>query len=182
MPQEWASAQVRLGGTLYRLDLLTGQTELLREALQALQATLQVYSRTETPQRWAEIMHTVAQVLEVYGDQIKNTEVLQRAVDACYSVLEIRTRERGPLAWAATQNTLGGALFLLDRHSENGNHLAEAETALTSALEVFQAHGAKGPAKVAAKNLGHVRKLMETRKSRHGVDPHWLDDPDDKRK
>ncbi|MDO8605304.1 MAG: hypothetical protein Q7R40_02095 [Phaeospirillum sp.] len=182
MPQEWASSQVRLGGALYRLDLLTGQTELLREALQALQATLQVYSRTETPQRWAEIMHTVAQVLEVYGDQIKNTEVLQRAVDACHSVLEIRTRERGPLAWAATQNTLGGALFLLDRHSEGGTHLAEAETALASALEVFQAHGAKGPAKVAAKNLNHVRKLAETRKTRHGVDPHWLDDPGEGRR
>lgn len=182
MPQEWASSQVRLGGALYRLDLLTGQTELLREALQALQATLQVYSRTETPQRWAEIMHTVAQVLEVYGDQIKNTEVLQRAVDACHSVLEIRTRERGPLAWAATQNTLGGALFLLDRHSEGGTHLAEAETALASALEVFQAHGAKGPAKVAAKNLNHVRKLAETRKARHGVDPHWLDDPGEGRR
>ena len=128
-------------------------------------------------------MHTVAQVLEVYGDQIKNTDVLQRAVDACHSVLEIRTRERGPLAWAATQNTLGGALFLLDRHSEGGGHLAEAETALASALEVFQAHGAKGPAKVAAKNLGHVRKLMETRKSRQVIDPHWLDDlPGDGRK
>ena len=182
MPQEWASAQVRLGGTLYRLDLLTGQTELLREALQALQATLQVYSRTETPQRWAEIMHTVAQVLEVYGDQIKNADVLQRAVDTCRSVLEIRTRERGPLAWAATQNTLGSALFLLDRHSEGGGHLVEAETALASALEVFQTHGAKGPARVAAKNLGHVRKLAEIRKSRQVIDPHWLDDPGNHRK
>ncbi len=182
MPQEWASAQVKLGGALYRLDLLTGQTELLREALQALQATLQVYSRTETPQRWAEIMNTIAQVLEVYGDQIKNTEVLQRAVDACRSVLEIRTRDRTPLAWAATQNTLGSALFMLDRHSNGGGHLTEAEVALSGALEVFQAYSAKGPAKVAAKNLSHVRKMIETRKSHQGVDPHWLDDPSDKRR
>ena len=177
MPQEWAAAQVRLGVSLYRLDLLTGQTELLREAVQALQATLQVYSRTETPQRWAEVMHNVAQVLEIYGDQLKNPEVLQRAVDACRAVLDIRTRERGPLAWAATQNTLGSALFLLDRHSEGGAHLVEAEAAMSSALEVFLAHGAKGPAKVAAKNLAHVRKVLETRKSRQVIDPHWLDDP-----
>jgi len=177
MPQEWAAAQVRLGVSLHRLDLLTGQTELLREAVQALQAALQVYSRTETPGRWAEVMHNVAQVLEVYGDQIKNVEVLQRAADACHSVLDIRTRERGPLAWAATQNTLGSTLFLLDRHSGGGTHLAEAETALAGALEVFQSHGAKGPAKVAARNLNHVRKLAETRKSRQVIDPHWLDDP-----
>ncbi|CAA7616324.1 conserved hypothetical protein [Candidatus Terasakiella magnetica] len=177
MPHEWASAQVRLGVALYRLDLLTGQTELLREAVQALQATLQVYSRTETPQRWADVMHTIAQVLEVYGDQIKNPEVLQRAVDACRSILEIRTRERTPLGWATTQNTLGSALFMLDRHTKGGGHLAEAEAALASALEVFLAHGAKGPAKVAAKNLAHVRKLAESRKSRQVIEPHWLDEP-----
>lgn len=180
MPQEWASAQVRLGVALYRLDLKTGQTELLRESVQALQATLQVYSRTETPQRWAEVMHNIAQVLEVYGDQLKNTEVLKRSIDACHSVLEIRTRERGPLAWAATQNTLGSALFLLDRHSTGAGHLTEAEEALAAALEVFQNHGAKGPAKVAAKNLGHVRKLAETRKTRQVIEPHWLDDTDSK--
>lgn len=181
MPQEWASAQVRLGVTLYRLDLKTGQTELLRESVQALQATLQVYSRTETPQRWAEVMHNIAQVLEVYGDQLKNTEVLKRSIDACHSVLEIRTRERSPLAWAATQNTLGSALFLLDRHSTGAGHLAEAEEALAAALEVFQGHGAKGPAKVAAKNLTHVRKLAETRKTRAVIEPHWLDDPEPKK-
>ena len=180
MPNEWASAQVRLGVALYRLDLLTGQTELLRESVQALQATLQVYSRTETPQRWAEVMHNIAQVLEVYGDQLKNIDVLKRSIDACHSVLEIRTRERGPLAWAATQNTLGSALFLLDRHSTGAGHLTEAEEALAGALEVFQTHGAKGPAKVAAKNLGHVRKLAETRKSRQVIEPHWLDEADKK--
>lgn len=177
MPQDWAATQLRLGTALYRLDLLTGQTELLREALQALQSTLQVYSRTETPSRWADVMHTVAQVLEVYGDQLRNVEVLQRAVDACHSVLEIRSRDRTPLAWAATQNTLGSALFLLDRHSEGGGHLVEAELALTAALDVFQTHGAKRPAKVAARNLAHVRKLAESRKTRSVVEPHWLDDP-----
>jgi hypothetical protein len=182
MPQEWAATQVRLGNALYRLDLLTGQTELLREALQALQATLQVYSRTETPQRWADIMHTVAQVLEVYGDQMKSAEVLQRAIETCHSILEIRTRERSPLAWAATQNTLGSALFLLDRHTEGGGHVEDAERALAAALDVFQTYGAKGPAKVAAKNLAHVRKLAESRGRRPVFDPGWADDPPGRRR
>jgi hypothetical protein len=175
MPQEWAGAQVRLGVALYRLDLITGQTELLREALQVLQGTLQVYTRTETPARWAEVMHTVAQVLEVYGDQMKSAEVLTRAADTCRSVCEVRTRERTPLAWAATQNTLGSALFLLDRHGGGAAHLIEAEQVLAAALGIFQNHGAKGPAKVAARNLAHVRKLMEARRNRQIVDPHWMD-------
>lgn len=173
MPQEWAALQTRLGAALYRLDLLTGDTELLREALQALQAALQIHTRAEAPQRWAEVMHLIAQVLEVYGDQLKSPEVLKRAIDACQSVLEVRTRERTPLAWASTRNTLGSALFLLDRHGGGVNHLLQAMDVLEEALEVFTAHGAKGPAQVAARNLAHVKKLAEDRKARQVIDPDW---------
>lgn len=173
MPQEWAATQMRLGNTLYRLDLLTGDTELLREALQCLQAAAQIHTRAESPQRWAEIMHTIAQVLEVYGDQLKSPEVLKRAIEACQSVLEVRSRERWPLAWAATRNTLGSALFLLDRHSGGIDHLLQAMDVLSEALEVFTSHGAKGPAQVAARNLAHVKKLAEDRKARQIIDPDW---------
>jgi tetratricopeptide (TPR) repeat protein len=173
MPQEWAALQYRLGTALYRLDLKTGDTELLREALQVLQLALQVYTRAEAPQRWAEVMHTIAQVLEVYGDQLKSPEVLKRAIDACQSVLEVRTRERTPLAWAKTRNTLGSALFLLDRHGGGVNHLLQAMEVMQEALEVFTAHGAKGPAQVAARNLAHVKKLAEDRKARQVIDPDW---------
>ena len=173
MPQEWAGAQIKLGNTLYRLDLLTGNSDLLREALQALQAALQVYSRTETPQKWAEIMHDLAQVLQVYGDQIKKPDVLLRAVETCEAVLNIYTRERTPLSWAAVQNTLGTALFLLDRHRGSAEHLPQAQESLESALEMFTAHGAKGSAKVAERNLEHVKKLAEKRKGHKVVDPDW---------
>lgn len=173
LPQEWAATQTRLGVALYRLDLITGDSELLREALGCLQAALQVHSRAEAPNRWADIMNSIAQVLEVYGDQLKNPDVLQRAVDACNLVLEVRTRDRTPLAWAATLNTLGSALFLLDRHGGGTAHLIEAERVFEDAHDVFKAHGAKGPAQVAARNLAHVRKLAEERKGRAVIDPGW---------
>lgn len=176
MPQEWAIAQTKLGVALYRLDLLTGNTELLREAVQSLQGALSVYSRTETPHRWADIMHNLAQVLEVYGDQLRSPEVLKRAVDSCEAVLEIRTRDRTPLAWAALQNTLGSALFLLDKHTEGSRNLADAITAFAGALEAFQTYGRKGPAQVAARNLAKARKLAEERKGRQIIDPHWAED------
>ncbi|NFV79630.1 hypothetical protein [Magnetospirillum aberrantis] len=173
MPQEWAALQTRLGAALYRLDLITGDSELLREALQALQLALQVHTRGQAPERWAEIMHLIAQVLEVYGDQLKNPEVLKRAIDACQSVLEVRSRDRTPLAWASVRNTLGSALFLLDRHGGGVNHLLQAMEVLEEALDVFRAHGAKGPAQVAERNLAHVRKLAEDRKARQVIDPDW---------
>lgn len=173
LPLEWAAAQTRLGVTLHRLDLITGDSELLREALGCLQAAIQVHTRAEAPNRWADIMNSIAQVLEVYGDQLKNPEVLQRAVDACNLVLEVRTRDRTPLAWAATLNTLGSALFLLDRHGGGTTHLIEAARVFEDAAEVFKAHGAKGPAQVAARNLAHVQKLAEERKGRAVIDPDW---------
>ncbi|MBI5163727.1 MAG: hypothetical protein HY985_07475 [Magnetospirillum sp.] len=175
LPQEWAQAQVRLGRMLYRLDLATGDTDLLREALPALQGALQVYSRTETPVRWAEAMHDIAQVLEVYGDQLKSADVLRRAVDTCRQVLEVQSRERTPLAWAAAQNTLGSALFLLDKHQDGVGHLPEAAAAFEAANEIFHAYGRKGPAQVAMRNLGHVKRLAEQRRGRHVFDD-WAEE------
>ncbi len=175
MPHDWASAHIRLGKALYRLDLVSGDTELLREALQVLQASFQVYSRTETPQKWADIMHDVAQVLQVYGDQLRKPDVLQRSIDACDSVLQIVARERQPMAWAAAQNTLGSALFLYDKHGGGTANLDRAAAALEAAAALFQTSGAKRPAQVAARNLAHVRKLAEERRgrSRGVVDPGW---------
>ena len=173
MPQEWAQSQIKLGSALYRLDLVTGDSELLREALQALQGALQVYSRTETPQNWADTMHDMAQVLQIYGDQLKSPDVLKKSIETCDSILQVYSRERTPLSWAKTQNTLGSALFLFDRHKGGNEHLDEAENALESALAIFKAHGAKGPAQVAQRNLAHVNRLKGQRKGHTIVDPDW---------
>ena len=174
MPQEWAQSQIKLGNALYRLDLVTGDSDLLREGLQSLQGALQVYSRTETPQKWAETMHDMAQILQIYGDQLRSPDVLKKAVEACHSTLQVFTPERTPLSWAKTQNTLGSALFLFDRHKGGNEHLAEAETALQAALDVFRQHGAAGPAKVAERNLGHVKRLRTQRRGHKLADPDWI--------
>ena len=177
MPQEWAQSQIKLSNALYRLDLATGDSELLREALQSLQAALQVYSRTETPQKWADTMHDMAQILQIYGDQMKSPDVLKKAIETCDATLQVFTKDRTPLAWAKTQNTLGAALFLFDRHKGGNEHLEEAKTALENALEIFRAHGAKGPAKVAERNLAHVERLIGQRKNHKLVDPDWTKGP-----
>ena len=173
MPQEWALSQIRLSNALYRLDLVTGDSELLREALQALQGALQVYSRTETPQKWADTMHDMAQILQIYGDQLKSPEVLKKSIETCDSVLQIYSQERTPLSWAKTKNTLGAALFLFDRHKGGKEHLDEAQASIEAALAVFRAHGAKGPAQVAERNLAHIHRLKGQRKNHTIADPDW---------
>jgi tetratricopeptide (TPR) repeat protein len=153
--------------------LVTGDSELLREALQALQSALQVYSRTETPQKWADTMHDLAQVLQIYGDQMKSPDVLKKAIETCDSILQVYSQERTPLSWAKTKNTLGAALFLFDRHKGGNEHLDEAQAAIEEALGVFHAHGAKGPAKVAERNLAHIQRLKGQRKNHTIIDPDW---------
>ena len=172
-PQEWAAIHSRLGAALYRLDLITGDSDLLREALAVLQSAQQVHTRSEAPAKWADIMLLIAQILEVYGDQARNPDVLKRSIDACRLVLEIRDRDRTPQAWAKSMNTLGSTMFLLDRHTGGASNLPEAIRVLEEAHAVFVAHNATGPAQVAARNLAHARKLSEERRSRHVVDPDW---------
>ncbi|OIR09956.1 cAMP receptor protein [mine drainage metagenome] len=176
-PLEWASAQNRLGLALYKLDLLTGQPELLKEALAALQAALTVFNRVEQPQRWADVMNNLAQVLQIYGDQMKSPDVLERAVDACRAALEFRSRDRTPLAFAASQNSLGTALFLLDKHKRSDQHREQAREAFSTALEVYRALGATRQAAVAVKNLSHLQKLDKAvvEPGPKAVEPGWLD-------
>jgi len=174
-PLEWAAAQNRLGQGLYKLDLRTGQSELLKESLAAFQAALTVYTRTENPTRWADVMNNLAQVLQVYGDQAKNPDVLQRAVEACRAALEIRTRDRFPYGFAASQNTLGTALFLLDKHSKSSDHLDQAKAAYSAALDVYRSLGATRQAQVTEKNLSHIQKQGGKKASpdRKLADPNW---------
>ncbi|HVI50025.1 MAG TPA: cyclic nucleotide-binding domain-containing protein [Candidatus Sulfotelmatobacter sp.] len=178
-PYEWGGAQNRLGLALYKLDLLTGQPELLKESLSALQSALTVFNKAEQPQRWADVMGNLAQVLQVYGDQMRNPDVLERAVEACRAVLEIRSRDRAPLPHAAAQNSLGTALFLWDKHSRTDIHREEAREALNAALEIYRSMGAARLAAVTEKNLGHLDKLVKGLPERKVANLGWASEEDE---
>ena len=124
----------------------------------------------------ADTMHDMAQILQIYGDQLKSPDVLKKAIETSESTLQVFTKDRTPLSWAKAQNTLGSALFLFDRHKGGNEHLDQAQTALENALEVFKAHGANGPAKVAERNLAHVQRLKKQRKGHRLAEPDWIND------
>jgi tetratricopeptide (TPR) repeat protein len=163
-PQEWGGLQNRLGLALYRLDLMGGGgPDLLKEALVAFQGALQAFPRQESPERWAEVMHNLAQVLQLYGDQMKSPDVLERAIETARAAIELRPRAKMPLAWASSQNTLGTALFMLAKHSKGSVPLEEATEAINGALEVYRQLGAVRQAEVTEKNLAHLTKLAKRR-------------------
>ncbi len=158
-----ATAQNRLGFLLYKMDLQTGDTELLKKSLNAFQAALKVFSRTETPRLWADVMNNFAQAALVLGEQLHSPDVLTKAVNACHATLYIRTKNDNPLLWAATQNNLGSALFMLGKLTRDNGNLEGALEAFTNALGIYEKHDAKRMTAITEKNRDHVKRLIDER-------------------
>ena len=138
---------------LYKLDASVGDPELLKHALTAFQAALQVVTKADDPTAWAEIMSNFAQAAQVLGKQLRNPEVLEKAAEACRAALEVRGREEMPMAWASTQNNLGSALFLLGKLTGESEHLLGAAEAFEQARDTYTGLGAARLAAITEKNL-----------------------------
>ncbi len=164
-PQIWATIQNRLGQLFYKMDVRSGskaeEPSRLKEATTAYQSALQVFTMAETPLKWAEVKHNLAQSLQILGGHAHSVPLLEKAVEASRDALDVRARDRYPLAWAATTNSLGSALFLIARQQDEASEeMAQAEEAFSGALEVYKAHGATNLAKVAHRNLKRVKGLL----------------------
>ena len=145
---------------------------MLKHAIGAYQSALQVYTRAETPMRWAEVMDNLAQVTQILGEQLKNAEALEKAAQACRAALEVRTKAETPLLWAATQNNLGSALFLLGKLTKNSDHLRGAAEAFDLATGLYRAREMEKMTSITEKNLSHVNQLLN--QSRPKGAPEWI--------
>jgi len=150
----------------------------LSKAIEAFQSAIQVYTRVDAPERWAEVMNNYAQAAQVMGQQFQEPEMLQKAVAACRSALEVRRRSRTPLLWAATQNTLGSALFLLGKQVGRIDHLESAIDAFRAAHAVYAAKGARKMSRVIARNLEHVQALLEDNRTLQARQTQWFEEPE----
>lgn len=160
--REWAAAQNRLGQVLYRLHMADAATDtgLLTQAISAFHAAVQIYTRVDAPERWADVMNSYAQATQILGGQLHDPAVLQKAVTACRNALEIRRRDRTPFLWAGIQNTLGSALFLMGKITNNIDHLESALAAFNAAHDIYIAHNTGKMARVTARNMEHVQSLL----------------------
>ncbi|MEQ8508113.1 MAG: cyclic nucleotide-binding domain-containing protein [Rhodospirillaceae bacterium] len=170
---EWGMMKYRLGGVLYKIDMAEGDDEVLREAIQSCQAARQVFDKYAHPIRWSEIMNTLAQILQVYGDNVRSVPVLQHSVRSCVSALQVRTPDTAPLQWAAIQNTLGSALFLLAKHTGEWEYMRQSSEAFRAALTVYGEHGAGRMATVTERNLVRAEKQMKDASDKQTFDPVW---------
>jgi len=161
-PREWASAHNRLGQMLYRLDLTEADAEMthLKRALAAFRSAMEVYTRVDAPERWADVMNNYAQAAQVLGGNMQSPKILQNSVQACRNALEVRRREKNPLLWASTQNTLGSGLFLLGKVTRRTDHLEAAADAFRAAHAVYANSGSQRMAAIIERNHRHVNHLI----------------------
>ncbi len=177
-PFEWALLHERLGLIGYRQGLASGDESHFKAAFGDYQSAIQIYTRADWPQKWAEVVSGLAQALQVFGDQLGSVPALERAVELCRATLDVRAEEVVPLLWAASQNNLGSALFLLAKRRDSAALFEDAAAAFKGALSVYQIHGQGRLAAVTEKNLARAENATRSRARRDGrlAQPEWADD------
>lgn len=177
-PFEWALLHERLGLIAYRQALAGGEESAFKTALAHYQSAIQVYTRADMPQRWAEVVSALAQALQVFGDQVGSAAALERAVELIRATLDVRSEETAPLLWAASQNNLGSALFLLAKRRDSAALFEDAAAAFRNALGTYQIHGQGRLAAVTEKNLARAADAARSRARRDGrlAQPEWAEE------
>jgi tetratricopeptide (TPR) repeat protein len=103
---------------------------------------LQVYTKAEQPQRWAQAQFDLGLALRLQGLESSGAEKgirMSEAVEAFRAALQVYTKADLPRDFAATQNNLGNALRLqgvLGSPAEARTRMAEAVEAHRAALQV----------------------------------------------
>lgn len=177
-PFEWALLHERLGLIAYRQALASGDEAHFKAALAHYQQATGVFTRADLPQRWAEVVSALAQVLQVFGDQLGSAPALERAVELIRATLDVRSEEAVPLLWAASQNNLGSALFLLAKRRDSAALFDDAAAAFRNAVGMYQIHGQGRLAAVTEKNLARALDASRLRARRDGrlAQPEWAGD------
>ncbi|MEP6490804.1 CHAT domain-containing protein [Microcoleus vaginatus GB2-A3] len=104
-------------------------------AIAGYEVALNVYTRQEYAEYWAQTQHNLG---NVYGDRIRGekAENLEIAITAFLAALSVYTRKAFPFEWAMTQNSLG--LAYRDRiRGEKAHNLEMAIAAYREALLVL---------------------------------------------
>ncbi len=148
LPQDWAWTQNGLGLALWNEGIRSGGGDkaiaLLDEAVQAYKSALEVRTKADLPQDWAQSEMNLGVALMAEGNLVggnKAMDLFDQAVQAYHNALEINTKADQPQGWAWTEQDLGIALVyegdraggnkamdLLDQAVQAFRHALEVET------------------------------------------------------
>jgi tetratricopeptide (TPR) repeat protein len=107
---------------LYELGTHSGGEEgaklLLAEAVAAYRSALEIYTKADLPQDWAQTQNNLGAVLEALGNQLEAEEGLKRKCEAVELLRDVMSYQAGDLSRYRLASALGGLAFhlLLSRH------------------------------------------------------------------
>ncbi|WP_192355941.1 hypothetical protein [Mesorhizobium mediterraneum] len=158
---DWAAAQTTLG-----INLALASTRLdstlyrLEDAVAAFRAALTIYTRNETPTKWAMTQGylgeaTVQRVLK--GGAESSSANLEEAVTAHREALTVWTHYSDPEEWSAAQYNLAVSLQLLGAGGDR-RYLEEATAAYKIVLDIPEASDRH---EIARRHLNECLGLLE---------------------
>jgi tetratricopeptide (TPR) repeat protein len=152
VPFEWAMTEQSLGNILNEQAMFTNdrirQRDLLQQATQAYQSSLEVYTYVHDPDTWAMIQNelgdTFFRLLDI-SEEVEKPSLLQSALIAYQAVLHVYTQGYHPDRWALAQTNLGAIMHGLARYASDPAKtlglLQQAVTAFKKALLFFTQEG-----------------------------------------
>ncbi len=115
-PQDWAESQNSLGYThLQMADLEIKdrkRAEILRHAIDHLQAAQRVWTRSDNAERWGQAESNLGVAYTALPGPDRPA-ILQQALACFHTALEIHTEQNFPADWAQAQRGLGKAYLAL---------------------------------------------------------------------
>ncbi len=127
-----ARTAANLGNALVALASREPGTSNLEEALLTYRDALQMWTREDNPNEWAEAESGLGKALRLLGQREHLVDRLEQAATAFRSALEVWTQNDQPLKWAAVQVNLAGTYLDLGR-------MGGAKGRYTSGLEAVDA-------------------------------------------
>ncbi len=135
-PERRAALHAAHGMVLAVLGERKGGPKLLEQAIDALNAALEVRTHARAPLDWARTQHNLGVALQTLGELEGSAKRIEQAVAALNAALDVYAHARAPLDWAMTQSSLGNTLAALGRREGDPKLLEQAVAALNAALEV----------------------------------------------
>ena len=137
----------------------------LAQAIETLEAALNLISRQTAPEDWASNQVNLGNALQSLGDRDPDSDGLDRSIAAYRAALEVFSVDTNSVKRGMVQSNLGGSLMMLGQRQADTALLQEAEVAFTAALSALPRESVPLDWARAQNNLGNTLRILGERES-----------------
>jgi tetratricopeptide (TPR) repeat protein len=171
-PLDWALTQNNLGNALRIHGNITGNKEVVEEAIQAYELSLRERTKILVPLQWAKTKRNLGIALKDFGEYEDGVLSLVRAIKCFEEAQEIQERENTPLQWGRAESDKGDALRIIAQKNGDKIKLQESISSIDASIHVFEKHGARYDLKKANKRRNVAVGLLASLEHRASPEHH----------